>query len=210
MERDSTEKRSWELINIIHNTLYNDMKNSIEVLSRAFRCFSLFKGLARIFIAIPILFLLNWSCDDTTAFGFLISNDIFITVLNSEGEDILDPNHPSAIDLTQIRVYYELDGVKTEINGGTQTYRLVDPSEFSNHYRILLFLNTAENNSEMEDDSEVTTTYIEWNPDRTDVIKSQIRRRDFGILNDKIWLNDELICDVNVDPGNCYVTLVVD
>lgn len=148
-----------------------------------------------------------WSCDKSSGPSFILANDMYITVLNAEGEDLLDPEHPSTIDLTLIKVYYELDGVKTEINRGNldfpQMYVVEEPGEFSDYYRILLFLNT-------EDDSEVTTTYFEWNSERTDVIRSQVSRGDFGVLNDKIWLNDEMICDVNVQRGRCNTTLIME
>lgn len=161
----------------------------------------------RIKLIVTVLSVLFMSCDKDSGPSFDVSNNIYITVLNDQGEDLLNPAHPSTIDLSHIKVYYELDGVKTEINRGNldfpQSYLVESPGEFSEVHRILLFLND-------EDDSERTKTYFEWNSDRTDLIESSFNRGSFGVQNEKVWLNGELICDINVTPGTCNTTMIME
>lgn len=162
------------------------------------------KYLGIIFIAVCGLLA---SCDKTSP-AKNISNNVYITVLNEEGEDLLNPDSPSSISLDQIRVYYELDGVKTEINRGNldspKMFTLRQPSDISENYRIFLFLNS-------EDDSDITTTYLEWSSDRTDIFKSQVNRSS---SNNKYalrtWLNDELICDFENLEGDCSVVIMME
>ncbi|MGB5356101.1 MAG: hypothetical protein WBN11_05350 [Eudoraea sp.] len=152
-------------------------------------------------------FMVFLACDKAQGPALNISNDIYISVLDESGGDLLDPNNPATVDLKQVKVYYDLNGVKTEINRSNldfpQMFLVEEPGENSDHHRILLFLNT-------EDNSDITTTYFEWGPSQTDVFKSLINRDGNGINDEKIWLNDELICDVAVKPGRCSVTVTMD
>ncbi len=147
------------------------------------------------------------ACDKPQGPSFIIANDIYIKALNEDGIDLLDPISSVALDLSEVKVYYDLDGVKTEINRSNmdfpQMFLIEEPSENSDNYRILLFLNS-------EDDSNITTTYFEWNSSRTDVFKAMIERGQNGIINRKIWLNENLICDVEVSPGRCSVDIIID
>ena len=153
-----------------------------------------------------ILSITLFGCNKTGP-GTNISNEVRITVLNQDGEDLLDPDNPSAIDLDQVKVYYELNGVKTEINRGNLTYpkmfRIEEPGYNTDKYRVLLFMN-------IEDDSEITTTYFKWNSERTDVFKSLVERpkgSNGSVYGKKTWFNDEVICDGSVDTSQCEVTI---
>lgn len=158
-------------------------------------------------IGLMAVFGLLASCDKTGP-GKYISNNVYITVLNQEGADLLNPNSPSSINVDQIKVYYELDGVKTEINRGNldspKMFTLREPSDYSDNYRIFLFMNS-------EDDSEeVTTTYFEWSSDRTDIFKSQVGSSSSGSKYAmKTWFNDELICDLEERNGDCEVIIIM-
>ena len=155
-----------------------------------------------------IMLIFFWSCNKTDSGpGYNISNNVMITVLNQAGEDLLDTDSPSSIDLDKTKVYYELDGVKTEINRANldlpKMFVLEEPGEASDFHRIFLFLNS-------EDDSDTTTTYLELEENRTYVFKSLLKRDENGINDEKIWLDDELVCDISVTPGRCEVTITID
>ena len=52
-------------------------------------------------IAISALLVLFVACDkEGKGAAMDISNNVWITVLNQDGEDLLDPSHPSTIDLS--------------------------------------------------------------------------------------------------------------
>lgn len=158
-------------------------------------------------LILTFLFAIVVSCDKPSGPSLNISNDIYITVLNSSGEDLLNPDNPNGIDLNGIKVYYELDGEKTEINRANldhpRMFAIEEPNSNSENYRILLFLN-------VEDDSEITITYLDLDTNHSDIFKSLLSRGGFGINDEKIWLNDELICDVNSNPGRCSTTIIFD
>lgn len=149
------------------------------------------------------------SCDKSSGPADFRSYEVRITVLNSDQEDLLDPSNAFALDLKQVKVYYELNGVKTEINRSNldnpRMFRLEEPGENYSNYRVLLFMNN-------EDDSEITTTYFEWGPERTDIFKSQIRSEDGSTSNValKTWFNDTLVCNREDDIGQCNVTIIME
>lgn len=158
-------------------------------------------------LIVCILAVLLYACVKPGS-GGVLSNNVYITVLDQDGNDLLDPENPFAIDLSQVKVYYLLNDVKTEINRGNLDYpkmfRVIEPGSDMENYTISLFMNT-------EDDSDITTTYFQWETDNTDVFKSQIRRpRGGSIFNQKTWVNDDLICDASLDAGICEVTIVFD
>lgn len=147
-----------------------------------------------------------FSCDEDSGTGTVISNDVLITVVNKEGEDLLDPSNPESINIEEIKVFYLLNGIKTEINRSNLDYPkmflVTDPDMNSEYYRILLFLN-------IEDDSEITTTYIELKPNIVYEFRSELNRSGNSVTDEKIWLQNELICDVNVNRGRCSTTIMI-
>lgn len=147
-----------------------------------------------------------FSCDEDSGTGTVISNDVLITVVNQEGEDLLDPSNPESINIEEIKVFYLLNGIKTEINRSNLDYPkmflVTDPDMNSEYYRILLFLN-------IEDDSEITTTYIELKPNIVYEFRSELNRFGNSVTDEKIWLQNELICDVNVNRGRCSTTIMI-
>ena len=161
-------------------------------------------SMSRFIVGFFLLLLTLESCDDNDSeASFNISNNVEISVVNEAGEDLLNPDHSSAIAVGQIKVYYELDGLKQEINRTNMDYprmfALREPTPKNNRYSILLYLNT-------EDDSNPTTTFLEWNSNRTDVFKSSLISSDESFKSDKIWLNGRLVCE---DTGNCKVTITM-
>lgn len=163
--------------------------------------------LKRLKTLLIIFLIIASACDKTSSGpGFDISNDILITFLNQEGEDLLDPNNSNSLDITQFKVYYLLDGIKTEINRTNLDYPknffIEEPDENSDYYRMFLFLNS-------EDNSDTTFTYLEWKENLNYVFKSQINREG-GINDEKIWLNETLLCDVNRNPGRCSITITIN
>ncbi len=175
------------------------------------------RNIIRILIRMRILlvisfFLTFFACIKTGA-GTVIDNNVSISVLDSEGNDLLDPENPDHLDLAQIKVYYELNGVKTEINRSNldapKMFILIEPSAYMdlNYYSIGLFMNIEDKSSD------ITVTYLEWNPNRTDVFKSKLnrpKRSNASVFLSKAWLNDELICGGNEDTGLCRVTIIMD
>lgn len=153
-----------------------------------------------------LMLVLAFGCNKDDGPSADIENNVEMTIMDASGEDLLNPDNPNALSLEQIKTYYELDGVKTEINRGNldnpKMLVILEPSSDSENYRLSLFMNT-------EEDSEITTTYLEWGPERTDVFESQIDRSGGGVRNEKTWFNGELICDKEVVSGICQHSIIL-
>ena len=135
----------------------------------------------------------------------VISSDFNFYVVNEQGDDLLDPKSTSQINLQTVKVYYLINGTKTEINRGNldapQMYFVYPPEGTRNRYNISLFLNT-------EDSASITTTYFEWDKDTTDVFKAEVSRESNNEIVTKVWLNDTLVWDVSTSDGKPLYELV--
>ena len=135
----------------------------------------------------------------------LYSADFDFYVVDEQGDDLLDPESTSPIDLQSVRVYYLLDGKKTEINRGNldapQMYLVLPPEGGRDKYSINLFLNA-------EDSSSITTTYFEWNEDTTDVFEAEVSRNKNNTVVTKVWLNETLVWDISTADGKPLYELV--
>jgi len=126
-------------------------------------------------------------CSDKKEKGFIIVDiGLEMSVKNTEGIDLLDPNSPGSFIAEDIKLFYLKNGEAEYVNEG----HLDDPKGFrilraEGEYRIRIVLN----NSETED---FPITYIQWNEDRTDTIKCEIHREPGLVMCTKVWINDEL------------------
>lgn len=122
-----------------------------------------------------------------------IESDILITLVNSEGLDLLDPSSNGAIDSSNIQVRYEMEnGEKKLINDpnfdASKGFHIIDPEETqTDKYSLQLFLNT-----DYLDEENISYTYIEWSSADIDEIKSQFIRENNNLLVSKVWVNGEL------------------
>lgn len=110
-------------------------------------------------------------------------------LLDSNGNDLLDPNNPNSIDLGILRVYEIINGEEVEINNpnldGPRGFVLFEPEGIYDKYRLSLGLNTTEITN--------PTTIVKWTTTDTDIFKSEYNRGDNFIICTKILLNDEVV-----------------
>ncbi|MBF0576538.1 hypothetical protein [Dysgonomonas sp. GY617] len=150
------------------------------------------KLIVTIILIMPLLF----ACSNDNEFSVIAVQKFYITDI--KGNDLLNPNTENAINIDRIKIYYLIDGNKIECskyNAGNgysldypKGYRIYSPEELNEkQYTMVLFLN-----NEVTKDN-FSYTYIEFNEDRTDTIKS-IVKRETNILscimtsyNDSIW-----------------------
>jgi hypothetical protein len=142
------------------------------------------------FVFIAILTSCSKSNDDEPQPQALVDINIELSIKNSSGEDLLDPNNPNAYKAKNIKLYYLINGEKKEIFDENLTY----PRNFfifkhESEYRIRVF----QNHSETE---RLPITYIEWSPDDTDTLQTEIFRDENSIRATKTWFNGELKWDV--------------
>lgn len=144
-----------------------------------------------ILLIIPLLL----GCSkDNNEFSLISSQKFYIT--DTEGNDLLNPATENSINTDRIKIYFLIDGKKTEysqyhnwyVPDTPKGYKIYSPEESNEkQYTILIYLNekvTKENFS---------YTYIEFNDNLTDTVKSIVKETS-GILscimssyNDSIW-----------------------
>jgi hypothetical protein len=116
-------------------------------------------------------------------YNSFIDVSLEFSVLNSQNEDLLNPENPNHLDITKIKLFYVIDGEMQEVYNP----RMDHPRNFriyqhENEYRIGVTLNLTET-------SEKPITYIQWNDTDTDTIEVTIKRTQNSTIHDEIWLN---------------------
>lgn len=135
--------------------------------------------------------------------NYIVNSSMLFSLVNSQNEDLLDPNTPNAIDVSKIRVFYvENNETKLYFDGNMDApfgYKL--NTEQGN--RIVVFFN----NSKME---ERPITYIQWRENDRDKIEVQYIKNIPSILKEKVWLNGKLIWQEQDVQTKNYYTIVKD
>ena len=148
----------------------------------------------------PILFiliiLLAIGCNKDDDCGCtIISLDANISLKNTVGEDLLDPNSSNSYKKEDIRIYHLINGEQKRAGIDDVIYKDIDSI-----YRYRTFVN-------YEGNDEYPVTYIDWSETDRDTIKSEIYRTDNQTRAIKIWYNGELMWDV-ADGGAPDFTIV--
>jgi len=130
------------------------------------------------------LFFINCKRDSDNGYGVSRSNHINIAYINSSGENLLNPSTLNHYTADSIRIYYIVDGVKTEANFPKADY----PNGFhiyqsdSTTYRIGVLLNS-------------NNVLIKLNHETTDTIKCIIDHSYGNLELRKLWYNGVLMFD---------------
>ena len=125
--------------------------------------------------------------------AFNLDVGVEFSVINSDGEDILNPNNPNAINKSDIKLFYLIDGVKKEVYNSNYDYpRNFKIYEHQNEYRITIWQNNT-------DSEEKPLTFVQWSKDENDIdkIETIYERTSNAVLQRKIWLNDDLLWESN-------------
>lgn len=141
-------------------------------------------------LAMIIMFLVAVGCDknnDDNPVQTVNAIGIEFSIVDENGNDLLNPASLNAYQEDDIKLYYEIGGVKKEVNSPSST----NPDgiliyQHESEYRIGIALNHDENEP-------LPITYIQWNATDTDTLKAEFRR--WGASNiavEKVWYNNEL------------------
>ncbi|QDH78127.1 hypothetical protein FKX85_03370 [Echinicola soli] len=146
-----------------------------------------------------LFFLAVTSCDkvDEPSDNTIIDTAVELAVKNEDGEDILDPSHPDAIDVEALRLFYKVDGEVQEVyDGNLSSPRNISHIEHQNEYRLRISLNYTES-------EEKPVTYLEWNENDTDTLEAVFRYPKNGVIQEEVWYNGDSIwndSEVNTEP----------
>ena len=119
---------------------------------------------------------------------FIVSAAIDISVKDSEGNDLLNPENVNSFKENQINIFYVVNGQELIFYNGD----LAHPKGFfiykeeKSEFRIRVFPN-------MDKNLELPVTYIKWNSTDTDTIRCSIERKSNSEIVTKVWLNENLV-----------------
>lgn len=131
----------------------------------------------------------------------VIDNTIEFRLVDSLGNDLLNPENPNSIDKTKIKLFYLINNELQEVFDPTKNYtRNFFIYQHEDGYRIRVFLNSSEK-------EELPETYIQWTESDTDTIKAKFRRTTSLVAVQKIWLNEKEIGFFN-NKSKFYFNLI--
>lgn len=148
------------------------------------------------------LFMLH-SCDNSNPeeFSNNISTGIEFSIFNSQNGDLLDPKNPNSLDVSNIKLFYVVNGEKQEVYNPNLTFpRNFKIFKHENEYRIRIFLNNTET-------TDKPITYIQWNSSDTDTIGANFDRTERSILKNKVWLNGDQVWERGNNTIDAYFVL---
>jgi hypothetical protein len=137
-----------------------------------------------IFIGSIVLVMLFSSCSENEQPQFFnVDMMAFITVVDKQGNNLLDPNQEGAYDPNEIKIFYERNGKMEEFYEGhldmPRNFR-IDSPEFGSNYLLALGL-----------DSEKTV--IQWNEAEADTILAEIHQDALSISIQKVFYQGQLV-----------------
>lgn len=112
---------------------------------------------------------------------------IEISVLDGDGNDLLNPLTNNAFIESNIKIYYLVNGELEEVY-----YPNYDnPRNFSIYERDGFYRMGLSPNANEKD--ELPVTYIKWNDNDTDTIKCSFSRTDNSVICTKVWYNESVM-----------------
>jgi len=132
--------------------------------------------------------------------GFIVSLGVKFSIINKEGEDLLNPDHPNCFRKEDIKLFYLIDNKIEEITindsqkGGFTIYKREDK-----------FYMDLTPNIYME---KLPITYIQWSENDMDTLQCEFTREpNASIICTKFWFNGELITERHPTKGR-YLEIV--
>jgi hypothetical protein len=136
---------------------------------------------------IPILLLINLSsCEERgePLFG-TIDMMTFITVVDRQGNNLLNPSNVGSYKPKDIKIFYEINGEMIEFFEGNldmpRNFR-IDPPEFESDYIMALVVGAEK-------------TVIQWNETETDTLQAEIFDDGRSLIVLKVYHQGELKWD---------------
>lgn len=108
---------------------------------------------------------MNLACKEDEQPNFAVVDTVaFITVLDQQGNNLLDPSHEGSFKAKDIKIFYERNGEMIEFFEGhldmPRNFR-IDPPEFGSDYLMALVLDAKK-------------TVIQWNKTESDTLLAEI------------------------------------
>lgn len=151
------------------------------------------------YILCGLLVLSSCKKEEETYNSYDLDTHVEISVKNSKGKDLLDPNNPEAFKKNNIKLFYVKDGIAKEVFDGNLDFpRHFMVYKHESEHRIRIF---------PDDSEELTTTLIQWEPDNVDTLKCKIKKTAGAKVCIKAWFNDSLRWEMSMGKER-YFTIV--
>ncbi|MBN2732560.1 MAG: hypothetical protein JXR26_09040 [Balneolaceae bacterium] len=117
-----------------------------------------------------------------------VNRKIDLSFISKNGEDLLNPDHPEAINLQNITVYYLRDGEKIQVPNANHpnVVSILSPSETTlSRYYLRLFANAIEEQIQAK-------TLIRFSDGSVDTLNVEYFDEDDLTAPAKVWYNQQL------------------
>ena len=143
-------------------------------------------------VIFTIIMVIISSCNKSDNEQTMIDTSIEMSIKNSNGVDLLNPNTPNYFNENTLSLFYLINGEVIEVNNPNLDYRKgFFIFKHQSEYRIRIFPNT-------DDKEKNPITYIKFNENPKDTLKCEFVRTNNSLICTKVWFNSELKYDSNV------------
>lgn len=137
---------------------------------------------------IAITVVLLFSCEKSGHEAIYFDAGINLIVKDSEGNDLLNPNNPNAINVDNIKIIHEINDEQVvyfdEFMDAPRGFRVYEKEGV--YYLSVLTVTSKY--------MQKSITYVQWSEDDTDKLICEIEQYKTGsTFICKVWLNDELV-----------------
>jgi len=130
--------------------------------------------------------------------GIDFDTTLDLLIINKDGKNLLDSNTIGYYNKKDIKIYYMINGQKTEVYNPTLDAPrnfYIFKNESKGEYYFRVFVNSGA-------DHEITSTYIQWRDNDIDTVKALIVRPSSNIIRcNKIWYNGIVTFDYDVSKS---------
>lgn len=150
-------------------------------------------------IGLIILSFLSSCKDEEQPLAGSLNMMAYITVLDQEGNNLLDPATDGAYNSSEIKIFYEVNGQRREFYNANldmpRNFR-IDPPEFGSDYLMAIVLDAEK-------------TIIKWNEEDMDVFEIEVNTTaGNGIEVSKVYHEGKLMHDLHAMQNRRAFTLI--
>ncbi|WKV10530.1 hypothetical protein [Marivirga harenae] len=130
--------------------------------------------------------ILSMSCKEDNITNDRIEIDMYFSLVDQNGNDLLDPNNANHIKESDIKLTYFMDSSLQNPESSKELRFLNEKKD--GLYMLSLVPNHTDN-------YEKPITHVEWGDFKKDTLKASVARSQGILAFAKVWLNNELIYD---------------
>jgi hypothetical protein len=153
-------------------------------------------------VLLMLFTMICFSCKEEEQPNFVVVDMMtFITVLDQQGNNLLDPSNEGSFMEKEIKIFYERNGKMEEFFQANldmpRNFR-IDPPELGSDYLIALAL-------------EAETTVIQWNEVESDTLRAEIEhlgQEGTGIVVKKVFYMDEIKYNIATSTTGREFTII--